>query len=43
VPFEAARQAPPSLSDEQIPDAPLQKVDVAPEHETLVRRIFTRE
>src|SRR5262245_24755600 len=43
VPFEAARQAPPPLSDEQVPDAPLQKADVAPEHETLVRRIFTRE
>jgi hypothetical protein len=35
--------APPPLSDEQIPDAPLQKADVAPEHEAVVRRIFTRE
>ena len=43
VPFEAAPQAPPSLSEEQVPDAALQKADVAPEHEALVRRIFTRE
>lgn len=44
VPFTAGdRGAPPPLSDEQIPDAPLQKADVAPEHEAVVRRIFTRE
>jgi hypothetical protein len=34
---------PPRLADEQIPDAPLQKADIAPEHEAVVRRIFTRE
>ncbi len=33
--------APPA--DEQIADAPLQKADIAPEHEALVRRIFTRD
>lgn len=43
LPVSAPRNAPPALSDEQIPDAPLQKADVAPEHETLVRRVFTRE
>jgi len=31
------------LSAEQRPDAALQKLDVAPEHEAFVRRIFTRE
>jgi len=31
------------LADEQIADAPLQKPEVAPEHEALVRRIFTRD
>ena len=36
------RRSPP-LADEQIPDAPLQKADVAPEHEAMVRRIFTRD
>jgi hypothetical protein len=35
--------APARLAEEQIPDAPLQKADVAPEHEAVVRRIFTRE
>jgi hypothetical protein len=39
----AGHNPPPALSEEQIPDAPQQKVDVAPEHETVVRRIFTRE
>jgi hypothetical protein len=39
----AGHNQPPALSEEQIPDAPQQKVDVAPEHETVVRRIFTRE
>ena len=34
---------PAPLAEEQIPDAPLQKADVAPEHEALVRRIFTRD
>lgn len=44
LPFSSGgRGAPPPLSDEQIPDAPLQKADVAPEHEAVVRRIFTRE
>lgn len=39
----SATHAPPPLPDEQIPDAPLQKAEVAPEHETLIRRIFTRD
>lgn len=39
----APASAPPPLSEEQIPDAPLQKTDVAPEHEAVVRRIYTRE
>jgi hypothetical protein len=39
----AAHSVPPPLPDEQIPDAPLQKADVAPQHEALVRRIFTRD
>ena len=30
-------------SEEQVPDAPVQKADVAPEHEALVRRIFSRD
>lgn len=30
-------------SVEQVPDAPVQKTDVAPEHEALVRRIFSRD
>lgn len=33
----------PDISVEQAPDAALQKLDVAPEHEAFVRRIFTRE
>jgi hypothetical protein len=33
----------PALTDEQVPDAPLQKAEVAPEHEAVVRRIFTRD
>ena len=40
VPRVASR-APLPLAQEQIPDAPLQKVDLAPEHEPLIRRIFT--
>ena len=39
----ATHNVPPPLPDEQIPDAPLQKADVAPQHEALVRRIFTRD
>lgn len=39
----AAHNAPAAVGDEQIPDAALQKADVAPEHEALVRRIFTRD
>jgi hypothetical protein len=39
----ADAHAPPSPADEQIPDAPLQKAEVAPEHEALIRRIFTRD
>jgi hypothetical protein len=31
------------LSDAQVPDAPLHKTDVAPEHEAIIRRIFTRD
>jgi len=31
------------LADEQVADAPLQKAEVAPQHEALVRRIFTRD
>jgi hypothetical protein len=33
----------PDIAAEQAPDAALQKLDVAPEHEAFVRRIFTRE
>ncbi len=40
VPRVSSR-APLPLAAEQIPDAPLQKVDLAPEHEPLIRRIFT--
>lgn len=32
-----------AMSDEQVADAPVQKAEVAPEHEALVRRIFTRD
>jgi hypothetical protein len=39
----ADAHAPASPADEQIPDAPLQKAEVAPEHEALIRRIFTRD
>lgn len=39
----ASGNASPAPSDEQIPDAVLQKGDIAPEHEALVRRIFTRD
>jgi hypothetical protein len=38
---QASSRAPLPLAAEQIPDAPLQKVDLAPEHEPLIRRIFT--
>ncbi|MGH7786792.1 MAG: hypothetical protein ACRERC_07990, partial [Candidatus Binatia bacterium] len=31
------------LAEEQVPDAALQKADVAPEHEAIVQRIFTRD
>jgi hypothetical protein len=44
VPLDALPgKRPATLSEEQVPDAPLQKADVAPQHETVVRRIFTRE
>jgi hypothetical protein len=33
----------PPLAEEQTPDAALQKAEVAPEHEALVRQIFTRD
>jgi hypothetical protein len=39
----AGSAAPQPLADEQVADAPLQKAEVAPEHEALVRRIFTRD
>jgi hypothetical protein len=39
----AGQTAPQPLADEQVADAPLQKAEVAPEHEALVRRIFTRD
>jgi hypothetical protein len=31
------------LSEQQVPDAPLHKAVVSPEHEVIVRRIFTRD
>lgn len=34
---------PAELTDAQVPDAPLHKADVGPEHEAVVRRIFTRD
>jgi len=39
----ASRSAIPALANEQTPDAALQKAEVAPEHEALVRQIFTRD
>ena len=39
----ANAHAPAAPADEQIADAPLQKAEVAPEHEALIRRIFTRD
>jgi hypothetical protein len=39
----AGANSAPALVDEQAPDAPLQKAEVSPEHEALVRRIFTRD
>ena len=33
----------PSLADEQLADVTMQQLDVGPEHEGIVRRIFTRE
>ena len=39
----ASRGGAQPLTDEQVPDAPLQKAEVAPEHEAVVRRIFTRD
>lgn len=39
----ASGSALPELSPEQSTDAALQKVEVAPEYEAIVRRIFTRE
>ncbi|MDX2169926.1 MAG: hypothetical protein SF182_22845 [Deltaproteobacteria bacterium] len=39
----AGRAAAPDLALAQAPDAALQKLDLAPEHESIVRRIFTRE
>jgi len=33
----------PSLADEQLADVTMQQLDVSPEHEGIVRRIFTRE
>ncbi len=32
----------PQLSDQQASDAPLQKVEISPEHEAILRSIFTR-
>lgn len=34
---------PPALSDEQLADATVRPLDVGPEHEAIIRRIFTRE
>jgi hypothetical protein len=39
----AGRGPAPDLAVAQAPDAALQKIDLAPEHESIVRRIFTRE
>ena len=39
----ASRGGSQPVTDEQVPDAPLQKAEVAPEHEAVVRRIFTRD
>ena len=43
VPGAATASSQPPLADEQVADAPLQKAEVAPQHEALVRRIFTRD
>ena len=43
IPGATASHRPATLPEEQIPDAPLQKADIAPEHEPLIRRIFTPE
>jgi len=43
VPSGASAASQPPLADEQVADAPLQKAEVAPQHEAVVRRIFTRD
>jgi hypothetical protein len=39
----ASRTGSQQFTDEQVPDAPLQKAEIAPQHEALVRRIFSHD